>query len=154
MRSKINLFTNSLIKHLTECFEAKIKEFNAENPKNKVRNIEKWYSGFFGVAAGLDANPGALILIPSISTINPFFDQYSVKVAIAVSADDNAWLEELGRAWTDILLDSLRTSWTLGGLAVLVQHPVTINIDCTAGRYIVEASFDCEVDLGGFAYEE
>lgn len=153
MRSKINLFTNNLIAHLTECFESKIAEFNAENPESELRNIEKWYSGYFGVASGLDANPGALILIPSITTINPFFDSYRVNLAVALSADDQLWLEELGRAWTDIVLDSLRMSWTLGGLAVLVQHPVSLTIDCTPSRYIVEASFDCEVDLGGFAYE-
>jgi hypothetical protein len=153
VRSRINLFTNNLIKHLTECFESKITEFNTENPDHEIKNIEKWYSGFYGVASGLDANPGALILISNISTINPFFDSYHVNIAIAISADDQQWLEEIGRAWSDILLDSLRTSWTLGGLAVMVQHPVNLSIDCTASRYIIEATFDCEVDLGGFVYE-
>lgn len=153
MRSKINLFTQSLISHLTECFEEKITEFNAENPEYNLKNVEKWYSGFYGVASGLDANPGALILISNISTINAYFDSYHVNIAIAVSADEPAWLEEIGRAWCDILLDSLRESWTLGGIAVLVQHPVSLQIDSTASRYIIEATFDAEVDLGGFVYE-
>lgn len=154
MRNSTERFVQAVTTYLKKAFSERVEKINELDTDIKLQDIVLWQSGFNGVTAGLTAYPGCLILVNSRTLVDAYTTSYSLVIGIGVTADDPDYLERIGRYWEDILEDSIRSDWHLGGAALDTAEGVKFESDCTSNVYVIQAELSCDVDLQGFVYLE
>ena len=146
MRNNIDLFISKVQAYLK-------KAFTERALKNDVIDIREWQTGYTAVLSGLSVYPGCITIVTGRALDDAYFSTFSLTIGIGISGDDSIHLEATGHMWEDILEDTIRSDWSLGG-ACLDTKNVSIESDCVSGVYIIEANMKCEVDLGGYVYKD
>lgn len=154
MRNASEKFIKALGEYLKKAFSTRVEKANEENPDLGLADIVLWQDGYRGVASGLSEYPGCIILLNGRTLTDVYTTTYHVIVGIGLAGDDADHLEMQGRAWEDILEDSLRSDWTLGGAALDTALGVSIRSDSVSNVYVIQAEFDAQVDLNGYVYME
>ena len=154
MRNSTERFTAALQDYLQKAISERVKEANEADPDISLPDIALWLSGYTGVLAGLSQYPGCIILVNGKALTDPYTTTYSVVIGIGLTADDPAYLERMGRLYEDILEDSIRSDWSLGGAALDTDVGVQFDMDCTSNVYLIQARLTCQVDIGGYVYAE
>lgn len=146
MRNSTDAFIESVQAYLKSAFSERAEELGIED-------IVTWDRGWNSVLSSLSAYPAALTFIDSKTLKDCYTTEYSLIISIAVTSDDDEELEELGNLWADILEDSIRSNWHLGG-ACLDSSAGEISFGVTKGIYCIYMRLDCDVDIGGYVYEK
>lgn len=154
MRNASEKFIKVLEEYLKKAFSSRVEKANEENPDLGLVDIVLWQDGYRGVASGLSEYPGCIILLNGRTLTDVYTTTFHVIAGIGLAGDDADHLEMQGRAWEDILEDSLRSDWTLGGAALDTALGVNIRSDSVSNVYVIQAEFDAQVDLNGYVYME
>ena len=154
MRNSTERFVQAVTAYLKKAFSERVGKINELDTDINLQDIVLWQSGFNGVTAGLTAYPGCLILVNNRTLVDAYTTSYSMVIGIGLTADDPDYLERIGRYWEDILEDSIRADWHLGGAVLDTDIGVRFESDCTSNVYVIQAQLTCQVDLGGFVYQE
>ena len=154
MRNNTEKFVKAVQDYLKTAFSKRVVDINEKDKDIHLQDIALWQSGFNGVTAGLTAYPGCLILVNSRTLVDAYTTSYSLVVGIGVTADDPDYLERLGRYWEDILEDTIRSDWHLGGAVLDTDIGVKFESDCTSNVYVIQAELTCQVDLNGYVYKD
>lgn len=154
MRNRIERFTSALVDYLKSAISARVASINADDPDISLPDIALWQTGYNGVLAGLSHYPGCIVLVNGRTLVDPYTTSYSVVIGIGLTADDPDYLEKMGRAYEDILEDCIRSDWSLGGSALDTDIGVQFQSDNVSNVYLIQAQLTCQVDLGGYVYDE
>ena len=154
MRNSTERFVVALQSYLKTAFTERVSRINEKDSEIRLADIALWQSGYNGVLSGLTHYPGCIVLVNGKTLTDPYTTEYSVVIGIGLTADDPDYLERMGRYWEDILEDSIRSDWTLGGTAIDTDVGVRFNFDCTSNVYLIQAELTCQVDIGGYVYME
>ena len=154
MRNRTDRFTIALQKYLQSAFTERVQQINEADPSLHLPDIALWQFGYSGVLSGLSHYPGCLVLVNGKTLIDPYTTAYSLVIGIGLTADDPEYLETLGRLWEDVLEDTIRADWSLGGAALDTDIGVQFESDCVNNVYLIQAQLTCQVDLGGYVYAE
>ena len=152
MRNNTEKFIKAVQDYLKAAFMERVADINERDKDIHLQDIALWQSGFNGITAGLTAYPGCLILVNKRTLQDAYTTVFSLVIGIGLSADDPDYLERIGRYWEDILEDSIRSDWHLGGAALDTAEGVKFESDCTSNVYVIQAELSCDVDLQGFVY--
>lgn len=147
MRNRESIFIGNLQSYLKSFFSQRAAEENIED-------IKLWQDGYAGIISGLTHYPGCIVIVDGRTITGAFTARYEVLVYVGVSNADPTTLETTGRIWQDILEDAIRNDWTLGGACLQVLDGVRIRPGATGDVYTAGMSFTCEVDTGGYVYDE
>ena len=147
MRNRETVFIAKLQEYLKGFFSRKAEELGIED-------VVLWQNGYAGVISGLTHYPGCLVIVDGRDVTDAYTAMYDVIVYVGVTNGDPETLETLGRTWQDILEDAIRSDWSLGGTCLRVLDNAKIRPGCTSNIYTAGMSFTCEVDVGGFVYEQ
>lgn len=145
MRNREQVFVNSLQNYLKAFFTQKAAE-------NEIEDIVLWQDGYAGVISGLTHYPGCIVIVEGRTITGAYTAEYEVTIYVGITSGDPVTLEATGRVWQDILEDSIRSDWTLGGTCLQVLDGAEIRPGCTNDVYTAGIRFRCEVDLGGYVY--
>lgn len=154
MRNSEKRFLNALQDYLKKAITERVNAVNAENPDIRLPDIALWQSGYRGALSGLTHYPGCLTLINGRTLIDPYTTSFNVAIGVGLTADDPDYLEEIGRLYLDILEDAIRADWHLGGAALDTALGASFMTDCVNNVYLIEIDLECQVDIGGFIYED
>ena len=154
MRNSEKRFLNALQDYLKKAITERVNAVNAENPDIRLPDIALWQSGYRGVLSGLTHYPGCLMLINGRTLIDPYTTAFNVAIGVGLTADDPDYLEEIGRLYLDILEDAIRADWHFGGAALDTALGASFMTDCVNNVYLIELDLECQVDIGGFIYED
>lgn len=154
MRNSTSRFIKAVQDYLKTAISERVAEANREDPGLHLPDIAGWYSGFDGVLSGLQHYPGCIVLVNGKTLLDAYTTQFTVVVGIGLAADDMSYLERMGRIYEDILEDCIRSDWHLGGAALDTELGTQFDMDCVSGVYLIQAQLKCQVDLGGFVYED
>lgn len=152
MRNSVQKFVDAVRAYLEKAFSERVEKLNGMDPSPEMQDIASWSTGFRGVLAGLEEYPGCLLLVGGRTLDDCYTTSFTLSIGIAVTSDDPGRLEMLGGLWEDILEDTIRSDWHLGGACLDIAPGMQIRSDCTSGVYVIEADLTCQVDLGGFVY--
>lgn len=147
MRNKEEEFLTSLKNYLQAYF-------TEQAAANEIEDIVLWQDGYTGIISGLTHYPGCVLLIDGRTITGAYTGRYDVLVYVGITSGDPETLEKTGRIWQDILENAIRADWTLGGSCLQVLDGAQIRPGCTGDIYTAGLKFTCEVDCGGFVYEE
>lgn len=153
MRNSTGKFLASLEKYLRHAFSDRVEKINRDNPEINLADINSWQSGYGGVAAGLSVYPGCLLLINGKTFSDIYTTTFNVVIGIGLTADDPEYLETIGHIWEDILEDSVRSDWHLGE-SCIDSNNAQLKSDCTSNVYVIQMEIQCDVDLGGYVYDD
>ena len=154
MRNRIDRFTLALVDYLKSAISERVASINADDPDISLPDIALWQTGYNGVLAGLSHYPGCIVFVNGRTLVDPYTTSYSVVIGIGLTADDPDYLEKMGRAYEDILEDCIRSDWSLGGSALDTDIGVQFQSDNVNNVYLIQAQLTCQVDLGGYVYDE
>ena len=154
MRNRVDQFLSALQQYLKVAFTARVAEINAKDTSIHLPDIALWQSGYTGVLSGLSHYPGCIILVNGRTLVDPYTTAYSLVIGVGLTADSPEYLETIGRLWEDILEDTIRSDWSLGGAALDTDIGVQFESDCVSNIYLIQAMLTCQVDLGGYVYAE
>ena len=154
MRNSIERFTSALIGYLQKAISERVASINEKDHGISLPDIALWQTGYNGVLAGLSHYPGCIVLVNGRTLTDPYTTTFSVVVGIGLTADDPDYLERIGRAYEDILEDCIRSDWHLGGAALDTDIGVQFQSDNVNNVYLIQAQLTCQVDIGGYVYEE
>lgn len=155
MRTNYQEFIDRLRSHLEASFTERIEAWNADGGEVALTDIMEWGNGYISVLQGCQSYP-ACILLPEgrrMSSEPPFFTQYKVTVGIALTGQDFGYLVRQGEAWEDILEDTIRSDWSLGGSCLDSRLTGDMTADCTGDVYVISCTLECDLDIGGYVYE-
>ena len=146
MRDRENRLIGKLRKYLSEFFTARCAEYG-------IQDIALWQDGYTGIVSGLTHYPGCIIIVDGRTITDAFTARYDVLVYVGITCGDPAALEATGRIWQDILEDAIRSDWSLGGTCLQVLNGAQLRPGVTGDVYTAGIKFTCEVDVGGFVYD-
>lgn len=159
MRVSYQAFLAKLQAYLSESFTERVEEWNTGEEESvadtPLDDIAEWGNGYISVLQGCQSYP-ACILLPSgrrASSEPPFFTQYKVTVGIALTGQDFEYLVRQGQAWEDILEDTIRSDWSLGGACLDSRMTGDLTADCTGDVYVISCELECTLDIGGAVYD-
>lgn len=152
VRNSVDVFLERVTAYLKESFTKRVDEIN--RTEHVLDDIALWQSGFDGIAAGLTHYPGCLLLIDRRTLSDVHFSTFELLIMMGIAGDDDVVLQKQGHLWEDILEDTVRSDWHLGASCLDVAVGSEIISNCTSGIYTITLSLSCEVDLGGYVYEE
>ena len=153
MRNSTAAFVDALKEYLQKSFSDRVTQINAQLDMG-LPDIATWGSGFNAVLSGLTAYPGCLILVNGRRLSDSYTTVFNLTIGIGLTADNPVYLETIGQLYTDILEDTIRSDWHLGGACLDTAQGIEIQVDCVNNVYLIQAQLECEVDLGGFVYED
>ncbi len=145
MRNSTDRFIDKVQSYLKESFTKRAGELG-------ICDIAIWDRGYNAVLDSMTSYPACLTFIESKSLTDITITDYSLVIGIGVAADDNDTLDELGNAWCDILEDSIRSDWSLGGACLDTAMQTEIRLGAGKGIYVIYTILKCSVDIGGFVY--
>ncbi len=146
MRNRTDLFLDSLEKYFKEFFSQKTTELG-------IKDIALYQRGYAGVANTLSEYPGCIFIIQGRDLTDTYTTTFDVLIGIVLSGDDPKALDDEGNLWMDILEDAFRSDWHLGG-SCLDSSSVRFESDCTGNVFVIQVRFSCDVDLGGYVYDQ
>lgn len=152
MRNRVDVFLAKIMAFLEREFSRRVAEINAT--ERILDDIALWDTGFDGVANGLTHYPGCLLLVDRRRLVDSYFSSFSLMIGIALTGDDLELLQKQGHLWEDILEDTIRSDWHLGGSCIDATEGKDMFSDCVSGVYMISITLECTVDLGGFVYED
>lgn len=117
------------------------EQFTALSQAAGVKDIRLWQSGYTAVLNNSIDYPTCILTLGP-TPIQPYMSTYKFVIGVAVNADVESDLEDLGYVWEDIIEEAIRNDYHLGG-AVLDSNNIEINRAIVSGIYIIEASMDC-----------
>lgn len=153
MRVGYQDFIDALAAYLEAAFTERVEAWNALGGEVQLEDIAEW-GGTTAVLQGCQSYP-ACIILPSgrrMSAASPYFTRYRVTVGIALTGNDPPYLVRQGQAWEDILEDSIRSDWSLGGACLDTGATGDISSDWASDLYVISCELECELDLGGYVY--
>ena len=153
MRNSSDNLAKAIKAYLEKAFSERVSEVNAKDESIRLRDVALWLSGHNAVLNDLPDYPACIILVDGRNLKDPYTTEYSISIGIGITADDDGYLEELGRCWEDILEDAIRSDWSLGGAVLDTDTGVQFTIGHVNNLYVIEADLTCQVDLGGYVYE-
>ena len=147
MRNRETVFITKLTDYLRGFFTQKAAEL-------QIEDIALWQDGYAGVISGLTHYPGCIVIVDERELTDAYTARYRVVVYVGVTSGDPQELETLGRTWQDRLEDAIRDDWSLGGTCLRVLDNARIRPGWTEDIYTAGLEFTCEVDVGGYVYEQ
>lgn len=145
MRNSTDRFLDKVQEYLKESFSKRAKDCG-------IPDIAVWDRGWNAALDSMTAYPACLTFVDSKKLIDPYTTQYYLVTGIAVSADDSNSLDELGNIWCDILEDTIRADWHLGGACLDCSFDIDISIGVSQGVFVIWTRILCSVDIGGYVY--
>ena len=147
MRNRTDVFLDKVQQYLKASFTERAKELG-------IKDIVVWDRGFNAVIDSMTSYPACLTFIENKNLSDITVTEYTLMIAIGVTADDTESLERLGNSWCDILEDSIRSDWHLGGACLDMDMKIDIKLGAGKGLYVIYTELRCSVDIGGFVYGE
>ena len=154
MRNSIDRFLKAVQEYLQKAFTERVKAINEENPDIHLPDIALWQYGYSGVLSGLSHYPGCIVFINGRTLKDPYTTEFSLVIGIGITADSPDYLDQLGQLWEDILEDSIRSDWSLGGACLDTDIGVNFKTDSVNNVYLIQVQLACQVDIGGFVYAD
>ena len=154
MRNSTERFLEAVQLYLKEAFTERVAEINEKDPEIHLSDIALWQYGYSGVLSGLSHYPGCIVMVNGRTLVDPYTTAFSLVIGIGLTADDPSYLDRIGQYWEDILEDTIRSDWHLGGACLDTDIGIQFNTDNVSNVYLIQAQLTCQVDLGGFVYAE
>lgn len=146
MRNSTDRFINAVQTFLE-------KEFTKRATALHLEDIKTWDRGWNSSLNSMDQYPACLTFVESKSLVDCYTTEFAISIGLAVTADDNL-LDELGNVWSDVLEDTIRSDWHLGGACLDSSFNSQISFGVAQGIYCIWLRLKCLVDIGGYVYEE
>ncbi len=127
--------------------------FSSRAGSIKVKDIVSWKKGHSTDLYSMDEYPAVLLSVDKKNLKDIYTTTFSLSVGIAIKAEDETFLDELGNIWSDILEDSIRSDWHLGEACLNTKSGSDIQIAVKSGILVISTTLICDVDIGGFVYE-
>lgn len=153
MRNSAERFMDAVVAYLKGAFTERVADINGKDEDINLTDIALWQIGYSGALSGLSHYPGCIVLVNGRTLLDPYTTAFSLVIGIGLTADDPEYLERIGHCWEDILEDSIRSDWHLGGAALDTDLNVEFGSDNVSNVYLIQARMTCQVDIGGFVYE-
>lgn len=145
MRNSTDRFLDKVQAYLKSSFSERAEALG-------TADIALWDRGYNSVLDSMTSYPACLTFIESKTLSDITVTDYSLVIGIGVTADDNDTLDELGNIWCDILEDTIRSDWSLGGACLDTSMQIDIRLGVGNGVYVIYTVLKCSVDIGGFVY--
>lgn len=154
MRNSTERFTVAVRSYLQKAFTERVQDVNEKDSDVHLPDIALWLSGYNATLMNLSHYPACIILVDGRQLVDPYTTAFNLAIGIGITADDPEYLERLGHYWEDILEDSIRSDWSLGGACLDTDLNIRFNALDVGNVYGIEAQLTCQVDLGGYVYAE
>ena len=154
MRNSTERFLKAVQEYLKAAFTERVEGVNRKDPSVHLPDIALWQYGYSGVLSGLSHYPGCIVLVNGRTLVDPYTTAFSLVIGIGLTADSPEYLDKIGQLWEDILEDSIRSDWSLGGACLDTDIGIRFSTDNASNIYLIQAELTCQVDLGGYVYEE
>lgn len=154
MRNHSERFAAAVRTYLESAFAKRVAAVNEKDKDIQLQDIALWLTGYDATLMNLSAYPACIVLVDGRQLIDPYTTAYNLAIGIGLTADDPVYLERMGRYWEDILEDTIRSDWHLGGACLDTDLHISFNAMCVSNVYGIEASLTCQVDLGGYVYAD
>lgn len=154
MRNSTERFASAVKDYLQRAFTERVNGINERDKDVHLPDIALWFSGYNATLMNLSHYPACIILVDGRQLVDPYTTAFNLAIGIGITADDPEYLERLGHYWEDILEDSIRSDWSLGGACLDTDLNIRFNALDVGNVYGIEAQLTCQVDLGGYVYAE
>ena len=147
MRNRANIFLDKVQEFLKASFAERAALCG-------IPNIKQWQTGYAVPLSAESEYPACLLYVAKRVGVDAYTADFVCDLGIAIAGDEPAEMERQGLLWQDILEDTFRDDYHLGGACLDIEDGWSIDNSFANGLYVVACSFTAEIDLGGYVYED